>query len=185
MSARIVHIQGNFIRMMLPLGVETVSSNDGATSRSVEEFIPSSDYPVRVILSHGVTKRTFEPTAVNGNIVTIEDNGSLPVGAYCIEVLCRDDAGRPMRFRKETVLEVVNETAEGATIDTDELDAVTYYPVLKARECGVLIGEDSVTLVEGVSFGGDPDYTDQYAEISAHLGDGAIEVTDNAVILTI
>lgn len=183
--ARIRHIQGNFIRMMIPLGLETLTTIDGVSAKTVADFVPNQAYPVQVVLRCGVTNRKLTPTSIDGNMITVEDNGVLPVGAYHIEILCRDDDGKPMRFRKNTVIEIVNETERGDSFDTDEFDVVAYYPVLKGRECAVVIGDDSVTILEGLPLGGDPDYTDNYAEISARQGSGSMQVTKDEVILTI
>jgi len=100
-------------------------------------------------------------------------------------VLCRDDDGVPMRFMMRTLLEVVEQTADGGYYDTEEIDAVAYYPVLKARESAVVIGSDTVTIIEGLAFGDDPDETDEYADVVEGQGSGSLEVDDDYVTLNI
>lgn len=177
----ILHTQGNEITIGFPIQEVTSALTDGSRSTTAEE---NDLADVWVVLRRGLLVRQYRATVID-NLVYITDNGHLLCGEYDIEVYYDSIDEHHMKFVEEKMLCVVRTTAEGQKYQSSDYDVVAYYPVLKARECGVLIGEDSVTLVEGVSIGGDPDYTDQYAEINAYLGDGSIEVTDDEVILTI
>lgn len=146
---KIPHVQGNVLRIGIPLTLRTVElvdvEVDGEIKKQAEytdtEFIPSSDQPVKVIFSKGSVKAVLDAT-MNGNIAYVEDKGKIPVGTYDITITCADDNGNPYRFNQAAVLAVYNSTAEAGIVSPIEYEVQTWY--LDAAIFLALKGEDGV-----------------------------------------
>lgn len=134
-------VQGNLLRLALPLTLRTVDVVDGKVEVNDEPFYPSSDYPVKVILSKGANKAIYDAT-IQGNIAYIEDKGKLPVGTYEITVTCSDNNGNPYRFNEIGVVQVFHSTAEAGITSPIEYEVQTWY--LDAAIYLALKGEDGV-----------------------------------------
>ena len=172
------HVCGNYIRFEIPF---LVRESNGVTYTD-SGFTPNGG--VVVYLIAGVRRVRYTATMV-GNVAVVEDNGTLPVGVYCIDVMWRDAYNRPLHFVKSTILEVVESSEAGGKYDTDEFDVIAYYPVIGGVRSAIVIGENDITINEGGRFGGDDTPADEYADVSATYGSGRVEITDDEIILNI
>lgn len=116
------HVYGNVLRLAIPLDIKTLSVVDGEIEQDEQPFSPSAEHPVLVALKRG--SRSYEYTAdMIGNVATIEDRGTLPIGHYSVEVLCVSQSGDPMRFFARSVIDVVEATKDAglhAGVEFDE-----------------------------------------------------------------
>lgn len=176
------HPHGNPLQLLFPLGKMTVTVADGNESRVGGPMDVDTSYPVKVELTAGVRRHTYDATIVNGFAV-IDDNGSLPVGVYRVEMVFRDSLHRPMRWAKRTIVEIVEATEDGGTYETDEFGVVARYPVAMGHSAGVVLTEDEVQLHEGVGFHGE--VTDDEVQLYAEFGESMVQVTDGEVQIII
>ena len=119
-------VQGNLLRLAIPLTLRTLTLDGGTVEHTDDPFYPSSEYPVEVELSKGAT-RVRIAAEMDGNVASIEDDGTIPIGVFSITVTCRDDKGRPYRFKQNTVLNVVDTTREAGIEPTIEYEVQTWY----------------------------------------------------------
>lgn len=124
-TGKIRTVQGNVLRLMIPLQVKYMKTVDGETVVRTEDFYPSSEYPVRVRLI-GTYRPVVLDASVEGNVVTAVDNGTLAVGSYNVEVKCQDDDGHPCRFAAPCVVSVVRYTKDADIEPGTEFDADTH-----------------------------------------------------------
>ena len=176
------HPCGNVLKLILPLGEQTVSVVEGRESRVRSQMMPGAGCPVMVELTSGVIRKRYV-ASVEGGAAVIEDNGTLPVGVYQIKVSYRDQNGHPMSFTKQTVLEVVESTEDGGIYDTDEFGVMARYPVVMTQSAGVVITDDEVQLHEGIGFRGE--VTEDEVRLYAEYGDSRIEITEGEVQIII
>lgn len=147
---KIVHVQGNVLRLAIPLTLRTIELVDVEVDGEIQQqtkatdspFTPSSDYPVMVVLSKGAVKVSFKAQMRDGNIAYTEDKGTIPVGTYDITVTCNDNHGNPYRFKQSTVLQVFDTTAQAGIETPIEYEVTTWY--LDAAIYLALKGEDGV-----------------------------------------
>lgn len=124
-TGKIRTVQGNVLRLMIPLQVKYMNTVDGETVERTEDFYPSPEYPVRVRLI-GTYRPVVLDASVEGNVVTAVDNGTLAVGSYNVEVKCQDDDGHPFRFAAPCVVSVVRYTKDADIEPGTEFDAETH-----------------------------------------------------------
>lgn len=144
-KAKIPVVYGNVLRLAIPLTLRIVEFVDGEMQATDTDFIPSSDYPVNVVLSKVAMKKVFE-AEMDGNVAFIEDKGTIPVGTYDITVTCKDDAGTPYRFKQRAVVEVTEFTAEAGILPPTEYMVKTWY--LDAALFLSLKGKDGVGIFD-------------------------------------
>lgn len=121
-TGKIRTVQGNVLRLMIPLQVKYMKTVDGETVVRTEDFYPSPEYPVMVRLI-GTYRPVVLDASVEGNVVTAVDNGTLAVGSYNVEVKCQDDDGHPCRFAAPCVVSVVRYTKDADIEPGTEFDA--------------------------------------------------------------
>ena len=138
----IPHVFGNVLRLAIPLTLRTVEFVDGEVEVTDTDFIPSSDYPISVVIDKGAIKLALNVTMHDGNIVFVEDKGKIPVGSYGITVMCYDDNGNPYRFKQNMVLQVFDTTSEAGITSPIEYEMKTWY--LNAAIFLSLKGEDGI-----------------------------------------
>lgn len=126
-TPEIKHVQGNVLRLAIPLTLRTVEMEGGEMVYTDTDFIPSSDAPVKVVFSKGAFKMPITATMKNGNVAFVEEKGKIPVGVYDITVTCNDEDGNPYRFKQNTVLQVVDATAEAGIVTPIEYEVETWY----------------------------------------------------------
>lgn len=178
------HVVGNYIRLEFPFLKRTSQVIDGVQSVSDVGLVPNG--PVVVELTCGTRRIRYNAT-MQGHVAVIEDNGTLPIGAYNICLHCRDAQGRPLHFVKKPILEVVSFTDEGGVYDSDEYDVIAHYPVIGYAHAGssaVVITDDEVILQVGGHIATDDDGDDE-ATINAEYGAGSISETDDEIIINI
>lgn len=135
-------VGGNVLKLAIPLTVRHIEIVDGEIVSTDSDFIPSSEYPVVVELSKGNIKIPITATMQNGNVAYIEDNGTIPVGTYAITITCKDEQGRPYRFKQATAVSVVDSTIEAGIEQPIEFETTTWY--LNAALFLALKGEDGI-----------------------------------------
>lgn len=123
---KISHVYGNVLRIAIPLTLRSLIKDGDEMISTDTDFIPSSEYPVNVVFGRGKTRHAVSATMEN-NVAVIEDQGKIPIGTYDITVECRDSNGNPYRFKQNTVLQVVDTTAEAGIEETIEYEAQTWY----------------------------------------------------------
>ena len=139
-------VQGNVLRLAIPLTLRTIEVVDGEVQATDTPFTPSSDYPVMVVLSKGAVKVSFKAQMRDGNVAYTEDKGTIPVGTYDITVTCNDNHGNPYRFKQSTVLQVFDTTAQAGIETPIEYEVTTWY--LDAAIYLALKGEDGVGIAD-------------------------------------
>lgn len=124
-DALIKHVKGNVLRLAIPLTIKIRDLVDGQPTEREEDFYPDASRGVKIVLDASYITRTFDGT-VSGNVVSMEDNGTLKLGYYQVEVLCYDDSGTPYRYMARNIIAIVDATAD-AGIEADiEFDSETY-----------------------------------------------------------
>lgn len=124
-DALIKHVRGNVLRLAIPLSVKIRDLVDGQPTERVEDFYPDASRGVKIVLDASYITRTFDG-AVSGNVVSMEDGGTLKLGYYQVEVLCYDNNGIPYRYMARNIIAIVDATAD-AGIEADiEFDSETY-----------------------------------------------------------
>lgn len=176
------HPQGNPLELLFPLGKMTVTVADGNETRVGGPMDVDTSYPVKVELTAGVRRHVYDATIVNGFAV-INDNGSLPVGVYRVEMVFRDSQHRPMRWAKRTIVEIMETTEDGGTYETDEFGVVARYPMLSGHSAGIVLTEDEVQIHEGIGFHGE--VTEGEVQLYAEPGDSIVEAAGNEVRIII
>jgi len=142
-----------------------------------------ADAPI-VELSRG--KKTIKRKCeIFQNRISFIDNGELPVGTYDITVLLNWEDGGKMRYKKRTLLQIVDTTAEGGQYDNDEFNVVAIYPIVEGETTAIIVGNDDVTISENGKFQGDDTPNDEYADVSSTYGQSNIEIEDDYVTLNI
>jgi hypothetical protein len=123
MARRIKHVYGNLLRIAMPLEVVDIRTEDGEVIHTKTEFTPTN--PMTVVLKKGLSKYVFNPV-VEGNVLTFEDPGTLPVGVYEIELLSRGQGLIPLRYMARSVIEIVDATIDAGIEAGVEFDAESY-----------------------------------------------------------
>ena len=139
---KIKHVYGNVLRLAIPLTKRIVTVENEEVVYTDSDFIPSNEYPVTVEFSKGNIKISRQASIRDGNIAYIEDDGTIPVGVYDITVLCKDDDGKPYRFKQKSVLDVSNYTIDANIAQPVEFESIVWY--LDAAIYLALKGEDGV-----------------------------------------
>ena len=124
MATIIKHVKGNVLRLMIPLTLKIKALIDGEVVEREEPFYPDIEKDILVRLRNAYTIPFT--ASVNGNIVSIEDKGTLQTGLYLIEVLCYGQDGNPYRYMARDVLEVVDATIDAGIQAGIEFNAETY-----------------------------------------------------------
>ena len=124
---KIPHVQGNVLRLAIPLTLRTIEVVNGNASYTDTDFMPSCTRPVKAELTKGLKPYVIDVEMRNGNVAYIEDKGKLPVGTYDITITCFDDNGNPYRFNQAMVLNVVKSTAEAGITSPIEYETKVWY----------------------------------------------------------
>lgn len=175
------HVCGNYIRIVIPVVRRCVSVSDRGVEKTDVPYTLLAD--LKVVFSAG-TRRIVKTATINGNVAIVEDEGTMPVGAYNICLMFRDHY-RPMRYMQRTILEIVESTDAGGKYDTDEFDVIAYYPVIKGMRSAIVLGDNDVSIIEGGNFGEDDTPGDEYADLNATYGGGSVEIDEDFVTLNI
>ena len=148
-APKIKLVYGNVLRLAIPLTLRTIEVVNNQVEVTDTDFIPSSEYPVKVEFSKGAMKFSLDAEMKDGNVAYVEDKGKIPVGTYEITVTCNDDNGYPYRFNQMSVLQVFHSTAEAGIVTPIEYEVTTWY--LDAAIYLALKGEDGVGIEDIVT----------------------------------
>ena len=150
---KIKQVHGNMLMVGIKLDLTVVTVMNGNVSKTKEDFYPNTDYPVSIVLKKGSSRYPYS-ASVNGNVVSFEDPGTLPVGVYEVEVLCRNAQAQPCRYMARSVIEIVDATIEAGIGDGVEFDSESYLleggVFLEARGTGIA----NITVGESQESGG-------------------------------
>ena len=130
-TIKIKHVYGNPLSIAIPLDKIVHSIVDGHEVETRSEFYPNPNYDVLVILKgiglKGIGLIRYEYVAnVNGNVVSIKDSEEIRVGKYSVEVLAYDENKDRVRYKVNSIIEIVDATID-AGIDPDiEFDIQEY-----------------------------------------------------------
>lgn len=147
-------VYGNMLQIAIPLTLRTLEKVGEEVVATDTDFIPSSEYPVTVEFKKDSVKVDFDAEMRDGNVAYVEDSGTIPVGTYDITVLCKDNNGRPYRFKQKTVLQVVDCTAEAGISQPIEFEAKVWYLdaaiylVMKGDKGDPGVGIDDIIVTE-------------------------------------
>lgn len=105
-------IQGNPLKLAIPLQKVTITEQGKVT----EPYIPNANETVKVVLSSTLAYRVrayeFTPTVIDGNVVTIQDNGEMATGQYDITVLIKNNTtGEPHRSKWKYLVEIYDDNS--------------------------------------------------------------------------
>lgn len=185
--ARIKHVQGNTFMLGIPLLKRTVSFSKGEKTQTDGELPPLMDgAPITVIFSRSAAVRYERTAELIEDYVWVEDKGKLPLGFYNVTVLATDSEGNPLRFKANTVLQIVDCTSEAYSCGVywyDGFDGSQIYPVLRSNQPAIIIDGSSVTIVEGRGFSGELE--DDSVTIRAIRGQSSITISSDDITITI
>ena len=126
MAILIKHVQGNVLRLNIPLTVKIRTIEGGEVVEHEEDFYPDTSKPITVsMVSSMGSKISFVPQ-VSGNVLTIRDSGLLKANMYGIEILCQDAEGNPYRYKANSAVQVVDATRDAGIVAGVEFDAEEY-----------------------------------------------------------
>lgn len=122
----IKHVFGNVMRIAIPLTMRIRTMVDGHETETEEDFYPNLSLPIAVsLMREGGYTKTYIPT-MEGNVATIEDDGTLPVGTYQVTVTCFDAQERPCRYMVRAIVQIVSATADAGIQAGVEFDSIDY-----------------------------------------------------------
>lgn len=180
------HPMGNYIQFLFPVTTRAVAVVDGVQSIEDTERDLSQGLVKKPVLelAKGKTVFSYEGDLFQ-NKITFTDWGKLPLGIYDITLFLDWGEGGQMRYKKRTLLQIVDETEAGGQYENDEFNVIAVYPIIKGKTTAIIIGDDDVIISEAGQFKGDDTPNDSYADVTAIYGESSIEVKDDEVILTI
>lgn len=142
MATRIRHVFGNVLRVAIPLDALVVSMVNGEVSKDKQDFYPNTDFPVQIVLRKGGGIKYTFTADVRDDIVSFEDMGTISIGTYQVEVLCRNQAGEPCRYMVRSIIQIVDATADAGIESGIEFNCECY--TLDGGIFLALKGEDGV-----------------------------------------
>lgn len=114
------------MRLAIPLTMRTRTMHDGVETETEEDFYPNLEKPMKIVLMReGGYSKEYLPDVV-GNVMTITDDGTLPVGTYQVSVLCYDQSNNPCRYMVRAIVKIVSATADAGIEAGIEFDAIDY-----------------------------------------------------------
>ena len=182
----ITHPQGNILNLSIAITTRAVSVVDGVENVEEAEQDLSSNLVGKPIVELARGKMVYRyECEVFQNKVQLMDYGKLPVGSYNISILLDYGGGQQMRYRKRTILQIVEFTDDGGQYENDDFNVIAIYPIVKGKTTAISIGDADVTISENGKFKGDDTPSDDNADITATYGDSSIEVGEDDVTITI
>lgn len=172
---------GNNWTLMFPLTSVSVNVTNGVVSKSDRTF-PIFD--VKVVLVRGKHEYDYPPT-ISTNVITIRDDGQLPIGTYDIVISYRGTDGQQYRLKQRTMLRIFDAAKDGGEYENDEVDIITHYPTIRGRISAIDVTDSEVFITEGRGYSGDNTPNDGNADISAEYGSNQMTINEDEVIITI
>lgn len=123
-------VRGNYVKFSIALQEVETTMVSGEITTETKDYYPQSNDEVRLVLRNQSGGRSYYYTGdsveIDGNVLSIEDNGTLPLGTYGIEIEVKEaSTGKRMRFFHRLFLEVVSDNCEAATEASTEFDTRT------------------------------------------------------------
>lgn len=174
----ISHPYGNFIMLSFPISTRAVTVVDGVEEVEEVETDLSQNLVGKPIveLSKGKKVLRFECDIIQNKIAFI-DYGKLQIGSYDIAIWL-DYGDSQLRYKKRTVLKIVDETANGGQYENDEFNVTAIYPVIKGRSIAISFADGKVRISENGKFQGDDKPNNGRADITAKQGEGYLVFED-------
>ena len=179
-ATRIFHVQGNDLKLAMPLTRRTVVTVNGKLTETDTDFFPSGE--VTVFLTRNFHSYKYE-AEVAGNVITVNDDGKLPVGEYAITVLCKDSEDKPFRRRHPQALVIVDNTADGGTYESAEYDTDAEFLDVVNRVSAIILTDDDVIIQAGGFFHAEDD--GENVILRPEFGNSFLELTDTNAIINI
>ena len=177
---KITHPQGNVLTLEIPLTRRKVVTVNGKPTETDTDFFPAGK--VTVLLTHNFHSYKYEAT-VDGNVISITDEGELPVGEYVITVLCKDSENKPFRRRHPQALAIVDNTADGGTYESAEYDSDAEFLDVVNRVSAIILTDDDVIIKAGGFFHAEDD--GENVILRPEFGNSFLELTDTNAIINI
>jgi len=173
----ITHPQGNLINLSFPITTRAVTVIDGEEHAEEVEMDLSQNLASKPVveLSRGKKVLKYE-CDIFQNKVSFVDYGKLPLGTYDIAISLDFVGGSQMRFRKRTMLQIV-EHMDGQYAN-DEFNVTAIYPIIKGRTIAISIADGQVRISENGKFQGDDKPNNGRADITAKQGNGYLVFED-------
>ena len=127
-------IAGNPLALRIPLQKVSITADGHET----EDYEPQDGDVVTIILRSQRSEKTYVPE-IEGNIATISDNGTLPIGEYAVETLVVESDGTKRRSYNPFVLNVMKATP----------DMLAYFDDFPEYANGVLLDTPSIFFAVG------------------------------------
>ena len=127
-------IAGNPLTLRIPLQKVTITADGHET----EDYEPQDGDVVTIILRSQRSEKSYVPE-IEGNIATISDNGTLPIGEYAVETLVVESDGTKRRSYYPFVLNVMKATP----------DMLAYFDDFPEYANGVLLDTPSIFFAVG------------------------------------
>ena len=122
----IKHVYGNVMRLAIPLTMRIRTMTDGQEHETEEDFYPNLEKPMSVtLMREGGHTKTYTPS-LTGNVMTIEDDGSLSIGLYQVTIKCYDLNNNPCRYMVRSKVKVVSATGDAGIVAGIEFDSEDY-----------------------------------------------------------
>ena len=176
------HTQGNYLQLSIPITIRWHIVTDGVEQK-VEKGSIDRNMGISVILTNGKHEHRYEPEIYN-NQVTILDRGTLTAGTYNI-IIEIEDNGAMLRYKKRTLLQIVDSTEDGQQYENNEMNVLAIYPIVEGVTTAIIVGDDDVVISENGKYKGDDTPNDDNADITAQYGESSIEVGDDEVIINL
>lgn len=123
-------VRGNYVKFSIALQEVVTTVVDGEITTETNDYYPQSEDSVRLVLRNQSGGRSFyfsnESLEIDGNVLSVENNGTLPLGTYGIEIEVKEAVTeKRMRFFHRLFLEVVSDNCEAAIDGSTEFDSRT------------------------------------------------------------
>lgn len=180
MKAKIIHVQGNDLKLEIPLIQRSVVTVNSLPEQEDSDFVPAGTIKVRV-------KRGFHSydldAEVNGNVIVVSGLDRLPIGKYALSIKYMDDAGYRLRYYNPNALEVVGNTEEGGVYRSGEYNSEAHFLHVINRVSAIVITDDKVIINAGGGFSGE--ITEDAVILRAIYGTSHLYLTDSKAIIQI
>ena len=112
------YVQGNALCLAIQLRLVVMTLDNGRTTTTSTDFVPSEDPPCQVLLQSGARAIWYTADVNENGMAVITDKGDLPSGTYAVTVVCYNESGQRMRFRQRAMVHIVSETAQSGVAGT-------------------------------------------------------------------
>lgn len=115
-------VKGNYFAIAQPLEKITWEN----ATKQVVDFVPQEGDKVRVWLVGSYKPYEMEQVTIENNVLRYEDNGSLGIGSYDIEIKVTTAERKRFRSYQKNKIKIVQSNEEAGIPDGDEFDVENY-----------------------------------------------------------